>query len=314
MRDARSSAPSPSRRTFLALTAAGAAGTLLGCRGRPGFEPIGDVTEKTTPQAKPAGVGRGSRAPALFVGHGSPMAVLDPAAGGAWARWTAGFAKPRAILVVSAHFELAPVTIGATTPVPLIYDFHGFPDELYAVTYAPPGAPALADDVERRLRAIGEVSRDPERGLDHGSWAPLSWMYRAADVPVLTISMPTDRPERLIAIGRALAPLRDEGVAILGSGNVTHNLRLRGGDGTPAWASEFDAWCTEALVKRDVDAFVTWRTKAPASKTAHPTTEHFNPLLVTLGAALDDEAAAPPRFPVTGFEGGSFSRRCVQFG
>jgi len=314
MSDARSSDASPSRRTFLALTAAGAAGTLLACRGRAGFEPIGDVTEKPEPKLAPKGGGHVSRAPSLFVGHGSPMRALDPEGGGDWVRWTAGFPKPKAILVVSAHFELAPITIGATTPVPLIYDFYGFPDELYAVTYAPPGAPALADDVEKRLRAIGEVERDPERGLDHGSWAPLVWMYRAADVPVLTISMPTDRPERLIAIGRALAPLRDEGVAILGSGNVTHNLGIRGGDDTPAWASDFDAWCTEALVKKDVDAFVTWRAKAPAPKMAHPTTEHFNPLLVALGAALDDKSSTPPRFPVTGFEGGSFSRRCVQFG
>lgn len=298
----------PSRRTFLALTAAGAAGTLLGCHGRSGFEPVGDVAER----AAPASAGRGSRAPSLFVGHGSPMTALDPRSGGEWARWTAGLAKPKAIIAVSAHFELAPISIGATTPVPLIYDFYGFPDELSEVKYACPGAPALADDVEKRLKAVFEVERDPERGLDHGSWVPLSWMYRTADVPVLTISMPTNRPETLLAIGKALRPLRDEGVAILGSGNVTHNLGQRGGPGTPSWASEFDAWCTEALVKKDVDAFMTWRAKAPGAKMSHPTLEHFNPLIVALGAALDDGATA--KFPVTGFEGGSFSRRCVQFG
>ena len=308
MSDADLPAERPSRRAFLALTAAGAAGALLGCRGRAGSEPIGDVA----PRGEPKGPLSGSRAPSLFVGHGSPMTALDPVAGAPWSRWTAGFAKPRAILVVSAHFELAPISIGATAPVPLIYDFGGFPDELFQVQYASPGAPALADDVERRLKAVFEVDRDPERGLDHGAWVPLSWMYRAADVPVLTISMPTNKPETLLAIGRTLAPLRDEGVAILGSGNVTHNLGVRGGDRTPSWASEFDAWCADALAKKDVDAFMTWRQKAPGARMSHPTLEHFNPLLVTLGAALDDAATA--KFPVTGFEGGSFSRRCVQFG
>ncbi len=308
MSDPRPSDAGPSRRTFLALTAAGAAGTLLGCHGRTGFEPIGDVAERRETSA----VGRGSRAPALFVGHGSPMTALDPQSGGEWARWTAGFAKPKAVLVVSAHFELAPISIGATTPVDLIYDFGGFPDELFQVKYACPGAPALADDVEKRLATQFKTERDPERGLDHGAWVPLSWMWRKADVPVLTISMPTNDPATLVAIGRKLAPLRDEGVAILGSGNVTHNLRIRGGDGTPSWASEFDAWCTDALVRKDVDAFMTWRAKAPGAKMSHPTLEHFNPLLVVLGAALDDGATA--KFPITGFEGGSFSRRCVQFG
>jgi 4,5-DOPA dioxygenase extradiol len=290
----------------LGAVAAFGAASLLGCRGRTGYEPVGDVAERRTAS------GSASRAPALFVGHGSPMTALDPRTGGEWAAWTASFPKPKAVLVVSAHFELAPLTIGATTPVDLIDDFYGFPDELYAVTYRAPGAPALADTVERRLKGVEKTDRDPERGLDHGAWAPLVWMYRAADVPVLTISMPTDDPRRLVAIGRALAPLRDEGVAILGSGNVTHNLGRLGGGATPGWASEFDAWCAEAVAKRDLDAFVTWRSKAPAAKLAHPTTDHFTPLLVVLGAALDD--GSPVRFPITGFEGGSISRRCVQFG
>jgi len=298
----------PSRRSFLAATAAGAAGALIGCRTKPGYEPVGRVSEAHVAPGRE----KGARAPALFVGHGSPMTALDPVAGGRWASWTASFAKPRAVLVVSAHFELAPLTIGATTPVPLIYDFYGFPDELSAVRYAAPGAPRLADDVAKRLAGVTEVDRDPERGLDHGAWVPLSWMYRAADVPVLTVSMPTDDPRRLIAIGRALAPLRDEGVAILCSGNVTHNLGRLGGDATPAWASDFDAWCADAVLRRDVDAFTTWRSKAPAARMAHPSTEHFTPLLVALGAALDDGSKVT--FPLTGFEGGSISRRCVQFG
>jgi 4,5-DOPA dioxygenase extradiol len=167
--------------------------------------------------------------------------------------------------------------------------------------------------VEGLLRAEGPVARDPERGLDHGAWVPLLWMYRQADAPVLPLSLPTQDPAALLRIGRALAPLRDEGVLILGSGNVVHNLRrLSGRDGaaTPAWAAEFDRWVEETLLRRDLDALADYRRRAPGPDLAHPTKEHFVPLL--LAAAAGSTTTGPVTFPVTGFEFGSISRRCVQ--
>jgi 4,5-DOPA dioxygenase extradiol len=248
------------------------------------------------------------------------MTALDAVQGGAWSRWGATMGRPTAILAVSAHFERAPVTLGATTEVPLVYDFSGFPRPLYQVRYPAPPAPALADRVQALLgasRSPGGVAvrRDPARGHDHGTWVPLRWLYPQADVPVLSLSLPSQEPRRLVAMGRALRPLRDEGVLVLGSGNVTHNLGQLArspGAATPAWAREFDEWCAAALLRRDLDAFLDWTAKAPAARWAHPSAEHFTPLLVVLGAGVDD--AAPPAFPVTGFEAGSISRRAIQFG
>jgi 4,5-DOPA dioxygenase extradiol len=254
------------------------------------------------------------RAPAAFVGHGSPLSTLDPARGGEWRRWASSFPTPRAILVVSAHFERAPATLGATTPVPPIHDFRGFPRALYALRYSPPGAPHLASRVEGLLSPAFPVRRDPARGLDHGAWCPLRWLAPRADVPTLSLSLPTQDPAGLFRLGRALAPLRDEGVLVLGSGNLVHNLRALGAEGSPvpAWASEFDAWCAGALARRDVDALLDWRRRAPAPARAHPTAEHLTPLFVVLGAGAEERGAV--RFPVTGFEAGSVSRRCVQIG
>jgi 4,5-DOPA dioxygenase extradiol len=291
----RSRPPLPSRRDVLA--AAGALGALA-------------ATGRTATSDE----ARISRAPAAFVGHGSPLATLDAGKGGEWTRWASSFPKPRAILVVSAHFERAPVTIGATTTVPLVYDFGGFPRAMYDLRYPAPSAPALADRVERLLSPAFPVRRDPRRGLDHGAWCPLRWLAPKADVPVLSVSLPTQDGASLVRMGRALAPLRDEGVLVLGSGNLVHNLRMLGRDGStvPAWASEFDSWCEAVLARRDVDALVDWRRKAPAAATAHPTAEHLVPLMVVLGAGLEPRDAV--RFPITGFEAGSISRRCVQVG
>jgi 4,5-DOPA dioxygenase extradiol len=139
-------------------------------------------------------------------------------------------------------------------------------------------------------------------------------MYPGAEVPVLALSLPTQDPARLVALGRALAPLRDEGVLVLGSGNVVHNLRALSREGTapPSWAKEFDEWAAGALASRDVSALVDWRRRAPGAREAHPTAEHWTPVLVALGAGLD--GGEPVRFPVAGFEAGSVSRRCVQVG
>jgi len=306
--------PSPSRRSLLRWMAAGAAGSLAACRTGEVARDVAKASALVSAAPKDAATlpSASARMPAVFVGHGSPMTILDRVKGPEMARAVAGLPRPAAILVVSAHFEVKPPTLGAVTPIPLVYDFYGFPDEMYRQQYPSPGAPTLANRVEGLLGGPGKVHRDPERGLDHGAWCPLGWLYPKADVPVLELSMPTDDPRRLFEMGRALAPLRDENVLILGSGNLVHNLRRTGSDATPtpAWAAEFDAWAAATLSARSYDALVDWRRQAPAPTMAHPTDEHWNPMLVVAGAAAD--GGAVPTYPLTGFEGASISRRCVR--
>lgn len=242
------------------------------------------------------------------------MVALDVVKGKQLTDWMSGLQAPRSILVVSAHYTKAPVTIGATTTRPLIYDFRGFPRSLYELRYATPGAPKLARRVQQLLTPLGAVRSDPRRGLDHGAWIPLRWMAPKANVPVLTVSMPTHDAKHLFKMGRALRPLRDEGVFLLASGNVTHNLRRLGrGDQapTPAWASGFDAWTKRVVQRGDVDALLDWQHKAPDARLNHPTVEHFVPLLFAAGARHDDD---PVGFPIEGFENGSISRRCLTLG
>lgn len=255
------------------------------------------------------------RMPSLFVAHGSPLLLDDAAWMKELAAWGQALPRPKSILVLSAHWMDAPVTVGATATTPLVYDFYGFPERYYRVTYASPGAPDLARRVRELLGASGKVAEDPRRGLDHGAYIPLVPMYPEADVPVLQISIPTLAPAPLIALGEALAPLRDEGVLIMGSGFITHNMRaidFRGASAPPGWASEFDAWVADALLRRDVDALAAYRQRAPGVSMALPTHEHFVPLLVALGAAVHDASA--PTFPIAGFTYGSFTKRSVQFG
>jgi 4,5-DOPA dioxygenase extradiol len=215
--------------------------------------------------------------------------------------------------MLSAHWLDRPVTLGATTTVPLVYDFGGFPAEFYQTKYPAPGAPALAARV-RQLLGPGQTADEPDRGLDHGAYVPLIPMYPDADVPVLQASLPTLEPKELLALGRKLAPLRHEGVLIVGSGFITHNLRRMSFDPnapTPAWASDFDAWTADALARRNVDALMDYRAKAPGVDESLPTHEHFVPVLVALGAALDESKVT---FPITGWAYGSGTKRSVQFG
>ncbi|MGD9765942.1 MAG: dioxygenase [Candidatus Binatia bacterium] len=256
-----------------------------------------------------------SMMPVGFVAHGAPLLATDAEKGAQLRAWAAAMPRPDAVLVLSAHWEQAPPAIGATTALPLIYDFYGFPKELYAIRYPAPGAPALADRVAALLQSRGPVVREPARGLDHGAWVPLLWMLPAHDVPVLQLSIPTQDPRALVELGRALAPLREEGVLVLASGSLTHNLSTlnwRPNAPVPAWALEFDTWTGDALARGDLDALIDYRTKAPGVHVALPSHEHFVPILIAAGAA----SAAPGavRFPVEGFEFGSLSRRCVQFG
>lgn len=232
--------------------------------------------------------------PVLYLSHGAPPLADDPVWTRQLADWSERFGKPTNILMVSAHWEAAPVSLSATSGlVPLVYDFWGFPRKYYEVTYDAPGAPQLADDVTRLLHsAETPVRRDESRGLDHGAYVPLVEMYPEADVPVLQMSMPTLDPQALFRLGRRLAPLRDEGTLIVGSGFTTHNLRWfnpsAGPDATPPTASsEFDHWAAEALERQDVDAVLDFVHRAPAPHEAHPRTEHWAPLYVALGAAYE---------------------------
>lgn len=249
--------------------------------------------------------------PAIFVAHGAPPLLDDAAWMAELRRWADAMPRPKALLVLSAHWERAPLAVGATAPRPLVYDFYGFPRRFYELTYPAPGAPELA----ARVREFTGAERDESRGLDHGVYVPLLAMYPAADVPVLQLSLPTLDPTELVELGRALAPLRDEGVLFMGSGFLVHNLRAVdfGAAGpAPAWAREFDAWVAGKLAARDAAALVRYREEAPGVAMALPTHEHFAPVLVALGASLGRDE--PVTFPITGTWLGAFTKRSVQFG
>ncbi|AWW41876.1 dioxygenase family protein [Streptomyces cadmiisoli] len=253
------------------------------------------------------------RIPALYLSHGGPPLADDPVWPGQLAAWSAGLPRPRAILMVSAHWEEAPLALGATATVPLVYDFSGFPEHYYQVTYPAPGAPELAKTVRKLLHAPGNLVHDvPDRGLDHGAYVPLAEMYPDADIPVLQISLPTLEPLRLFELGRRLAPLRDEGVLIIGSGFFTHNLQMFSlQHEVHAATAEFDDWGRCALEAQDIDALFDFEVKAPAGRLAHPRTDHFAPLFITLGAAEED--LGTQRSVIDGFCWG-LAKRSVQFG
>ncbi|RWZ72567.1 dioxygenase, partial [Streptomyces albidoflavus] len=195
--------------------------------------------------------------PALYLSHGAPPLADDPVWPGQLAAWSAELPRPTAILMVSAHWEEAPLALGAVRTLPLVHDFWGFPERYYRVEYAAPGAPALADSVRGLLAAPGTPVQDiPDRGLDHGAYVPLVEMYPDADIPVLQMSLPTLDPRRLMETGRRLAPLRDEGVLIVGSGFFTHNLAALRQGGTPSWSAEFDDWGRAALDGGDIDTLL----------------------------------------------------------
>lgn len=262
----------------------------------------------------PRSSGRPRLMPAIFLAHGSPLLLDDAGWVAELGRWAKDLPRPKAILMLSAHWLEAPITIGATRTIPLVYDFMGFPDRYYDVKYPAPGAQALAARVAELLAPTGPILELADRGLDHGAYIPLVAMYPRADVPVLQISIPTLDPRELFEIGQLLKPLRQEGVLIIGSGFLSHNLRSIDWSGkapTPAWAKEFDHWIGDVLARRDVDALLDYRQRAPALELALPTQEHFVPVVTALGAASDE----PVSFPITGFMAGSgLTRRSAQFG
>lgn len=241
-----------------------------------------------------------SRTPSLFVSHGSPMFALEPGLlGPNLARIGDSLPSLAAILVVSPHWQtLRGVRVTGTATPETLHDFGGFPPPLYALQYPAPGAPELAADTVALLRAAGfDADLDPQRGLDHGAWVPLRYLKPDAGVPVLQVSL----PHRIDAagalrLGEALAPMRERGVLVVGSGSLTHNLyEFRQHVRDPEYAQAFADWVAAAVERRDVDALVDYRNRAPFAARAHPTEEHYLPLLVALGAS--DAGDARRRVP-----------------
>jgi 4,5-DOPA dioxygenase extradiol len=265
----------------------------------------------------PAGARDRDRLPTLFISHGSPMHALEAgAAGASWARLAAQLPRPRALLMVSAHWETAHPALTESAQPQTIHDFYGFPEPLYRLRYPAPGAPDVAARARGLLAAAGfEVERDASRGLDHGAWSPLLHMYPDATIPVAQLSVQTQRdPAHHLAVGRALRPLAAQGVLIIGSGHMTHNLRDRtpGGEAAAplAYAQAFRDWIDARLQARDLDALAGYRAQAPHARRAHPSEEHFLPLFVALGAAGD---AYRPALVHQGIESGALAMDCYCF-
>lgn len=233
-----------------------------------------------------------ARQPAIFVSHGAPTLALEPGpAGGFLAALGAALPRPRAILALSAHWETAAPAVSVAVHPETIHDFHGFPRALYEMRYPAPGAPRLARQASAMLAEAGiTVDAVSDRGLDHGAWVPLMLMHPQADIPVTQLALqPALGPAHHLRLGEALRPLRDEGVLILGSGSVTHNLREFGRHDyaapPPDWVSGFNDWLAERLAAGDRDALLDYRNRAPHAARNHPSEEHLLPLFAALGAA-----------------------------
>ena len=252
-----------------------------------------------------------ARLPVLFVAHGAPLVAIEEERGAPLVAWGRRLPRPQAVLVLSAHWE-APLSLGSTADhASLVYDFgSGLPSSLFAMRWPAPGAPALAARVEALL--AHRAPQRSDRGLDHGAWTVLMRLFPDAEVPTLQVSVPRTATEQdLIDIGRELAPLRDEGVLIVGSGNLVHNLSTLDVTDTlpaPAWARAFDEWVRDRVEAFDLEALVAWRQRGPHADVAHPTAEHLRPLFVCLGAGAGGDVS----WPLIGFEHGSTSRRSLQ--
>jgi 4,5-DOPA dioxygenase extradiol len=228
--------------------------------------------------------------PSVFVSHGAPTFALEPGMAGAnLGALGRVLGKPRAVVIVSPHWMTAGVTVTSVRQLGTIHDFGGFDPALYEITYPAQGDPLLAERIANLLRDGGwDAVLDPSRGLDHGAWVPLLHMFPQADVPVIQVSMPRSLDSKsALRLGQTLAPLRNDGVLIIGSGSLTHNLReFRPGVKSEAsYAREFSEWIRQAVTAGDTDRLVNALELAPHAQRAHPTTEHFLPLLVAVGAA-----------------------------
>jgi len=257
-----------------------------------------------------------ARMPVLFIGHGSPMnAIADNDYTRTLEDLGRRLPRPRAVLCISAHWMTEGTWITHQAHPRTVHDFYGFPKPLFDIQYPAPGDPALAEDIRARVTGMHINLDDEQWGFDHGAWSVLRHIYPAADVPVLQLSLHMERgPDYHFAAGRALAALRDQGILIVGSGNIVHNLRLIQWqpDAPPyPWAVEFDEWVKAKLAADDVAALVSHATASESGRLAIPTPEHWYPFLYALGAA------APGERPVTVFDGlqnASISMRSIGFG
>lgn len=229
--------------------------------------------------------------PSLFISHGSPMLALQPGASGpALERLAGALPRPKAIVVMSAHWESHELLVSGSPAPETWHDFGGFPRELFAVQYPAPGNPALARQIVELLAADGLQARlDNQRPFDHGTWVPLSLMYPAADIPVVQVSLPSHMgPALQTRIGQALASLRTEGVLLIGSGSITHNLGeldwRAGPESVEPWAREFRDWVVDKLSTQDEAALHDYRQQAPYAVRSHPSDEHLLPLYFARGA------------------------------
>jgi 4,5-DOPA dioxygenase extradiol len=259
------------------------------------------------------------RLPALFVSHGSPLAGIERRE---WNRTLAEFAstisRPRALVVVSGHWEAPrPVRVASSAAPKTIHDFSGCPEELYRIRYPAPGDPALAAHVRELLAKAGfEAQLDPERGLDHGAWIPARSLFPDASVPIVELAQPLPRtPADGLRIGAAISRLREEGVLLIGSGGIVHNLARMDFADDPSrvapWARAFDSWIAQRLETMDVAAIASYRFSAPDAERAVPTPEHFDPIFVVLGSARPGERV---RTIHEGFRYGTISMRTFAIG
>jgi 4,5-DOPA dioxygenase extradiol len=229
----------------------------------------------------------------LFVAHGSPMFALQPgAAGAALAELAKTLERPQAVLVISPHWETELATVGTASRLETIHDFGGFDSRLYEMQYPASGSPQAAQQVVEALTAAGlRVATDPQRGLDHGAWVPLRYLFPTADVPVVPLSIQHHGgPEHAYRVGQVLAPLAERGWLIVASGNITHNLRdwqlaSRGGGIDTSYAQRFSDWVAAQLNSGQVEALLNYREHQPDAQRAHPRDEHLLPLFTALGAA-----------------------------
>lgn len=258
-----------------------------------------------------------NRMPALFVSHGAPTFATQPAqAGPLLNELGRQLPRPKAVLVLSPHWVTPSVRVSFSPQPDTIHDFGGFPAELYAIQYPAPGAPAVAQRALDLLQAAGwAASAAPHQGMDHGAWVPVRHLFPQADVPVLQVSMPRDLdPAGAVRLGRALAPLADEGVLILGSGSITHNLyefRMDIGAEGASYASEFVDWARTTVQRHDEAGLVNYLSVAPHARRAHPTPDHYLPLPFAFGASAPD---APVRVLDGGMTYGVLAMDAYLFG
>jgi 4,5-DOPA dioxygenase extradiol len=254
--------------------------------------------------------------PAIFFGHGNPMnALADNAYTQAWSKIGAGIPRPKAILAISAHWYVPYVAVTGMKEPRTIHDFGGFPRELFEFAYPAPGDPALAMRIRELLEPV-DAGLDSQWGLDHGTWSVLCHVFPHADIPVVQLSIDETQPPQFhFQAGKLLAPLRDENVLVIGSGNIVHNLHAYAWGRHPAepfdWAVRFDGRVRELLAANDMASLVDYESLGRDALLSAPTPDHYLPLLYIAGMRADED---PISFPVAGMDGGSISMLSVQFG